>query len=502
LPLTGLPLPSRSVTVIVDTATPSAVTVAGLAVTVDVVADTAPAVKVTAAVWVIVIVSVTSVAVIVLVPALVDRTVPVVCPFASVTAAGWVSVSAAPREDVRLTVLPLTGLLFASRSVIVMVDVATPSAATAPGLAVTVDALAETAPAVNVTDAVCATVTVSVVSVAVIVLVPAVVERTVPVVCPAAFVTAAGWTTVSIAPREEASVTVLPLTGLPLPSRKVTVIVEIAVPSAVTVVGLAVTVDTVGDTAPTVNVTAAVCVTVMLSVVSVAVTVAVPAVVERIVPVVCPLASVAAGCASVSTAPREDVSVTVLPLTGLLLASRNVTVIVDVATPSAATVPGLAATVEVVADTTPATNVIDAVCVTVTVSVVSVAVIVLAPAVVERTVPVVCPAAFVAAAGCVSVSTAPRDDVSVTVLPLTGLLLPSRKVMVIVDVTTPSATTVAGLAVTVEAVAETTAANVTAAVCVTVIVSVVSVAVIVLVPTAVDRMVPVVCPLASVAAVG
>jgi len=92
-PLTGLPLPSRSVTVMVNVATPSAVTVAGLAVTVDVVADTAPAVKVTDAVCVIVTVSVVSVAVIVLVPAVVDRTVPVVCPFASVAVLGWVIVS-------------------------------------------------------------------------------------------------------------------------------------------------------------------------------------------------------------------------------------------------------------------------------------------------------------------------------------------------------------------------------------------------------------------------
>jgi len=111
---------------------------------------------------------------------------------ASVTAAGCVSVSAAPREEVRLTVFPLTGLLFASRNVTVIVDVATPSAATVPGLAVALEALADTAPAVNVTLAVWVTVTVSVVSVAVIVAVPAVVERTVPVVWPAALVGAAG----------------------------------------------------------------------------------------------------------------------------------------------------------------------------------------------------------------------------------------------------------------------------------------------------------------------
>jgi hypothetical protein len=72
--------------------------------------------------------------------------------------------------------------LFASRKVTVIVDVATPSAATLAGLAVTLEALADTGPAVNVTEAVWVIVTVSVVSTAVIVLVPAVVERIVPVV--------------------------------------------------------------------------------------------------------------------------------------------------------------------------------------------------------------------------------------------------------------------------------------------------------------------------------
>jgi preprotein translocase subunit YajC len=268
--------------------------VAGLAVTVDAVADTAPAVNVTEAVWVSVMVSVASVAVSVLVPAVVDLTVPVVCPLTSVAAAGWATVSAAPREDANVTVFPLTGLPFPSRSVTVMVEVATPSAVTVAGLAVTVDAVADTVPTVNVTAAVWVIVTVSVVSVAVSVLVPALVERTVPVVCPFASVTAAGWVTVSAAPRDEDRATVLPLTGLPLPSRNVTVIVDVATPSAVTVVGLAVTVEVVADTAPAVNVTEAVWVTVMRSVVSVAVIVAVPAVVERTVPVAWPFASVAA----------------------------------------------------------------------------------------------------------------------------------------------------------------------------------------------------------------
>ena len=202
------------------------------------------------------------------------------------TAAGCVSVSAAPRDDVRLTALPLTGLLFASRKVTVIVEVAIPSAATVAGLAVTVDAVADTAPAVNVTDAVCVTVIVSVVSVAVTVLVPAVADRIVPVVCPFASVTIAGCVSVSAAPRDDVRLTVFPLTRLLFASRKVTVIVEVAIPSAATVAGLVVTVDAVADTAPAVNVTLAACVIVIVSVVSVAVIVLVPAVVDRIVPVV------------------------------------------------------------------------------------------------------------------------------------------------------------------------------------------------------------------------
>jgi hypothetical protein len=400
--------------------------------------------------------SVVSVAVSVLVPAVVDRTVPVVCPLALVAAAGCPIVSVAPREEASVTVLPLTGLPLASRRVVVIVDVVVPSAATVVGLAVTVEVVADTAPAVNVTVAVWVTTIESVVSVAVSVLGPAVVDRTVPVVCPLALVAAAGCPIVSVAPREEANVTVLPLTGLLFASRNVTVIVEVTTPSAATVVGLATTVEVVAETAPMANVTDAVCVSVMVSVVSVAVSVLGPAVVDRTVPVVWPAASVAAaGCPMVSVAPREEANVTVLPLTGLPLASRRVTVIVEVATPSAATVPGAAVTVDTVADTAPAVNVTAAVWVTTIESVVSVAVSVLGPAVVDRTVPVVCPLALVAAAGCPIVSVAPREEANVTVLPLTGLLFASRNVTVIVDVVVPSAVTVVGLAVTVDVLADT-----------------------------------------------
>ena len=72
-----------------------------------------------------------------------------------------------PVPCARVAALPLTGLLFASLSVTVIVEVVAPSAVTDVGLAVTVDVPAVTAPAVNVTAAVWAMVTLSVVSVAV-----------------------------------------------------------------------------------------------------------------------------------------------------------------------------------------------------------------------------------------------------------------------------------------------------------------------------------------------
>ncbi|MCX5875357.1 MAG: hypothetical protein NT087_03475 [Deltaproteobacteria bacterium] len=72
-------------------------------------------------------------------------------------------------------------------------------------------------------------------------------------------------------PDPAVSVTVLPETGLPELSFKVTVTVEVVEPSAVTDAGLAVTVETVALTGPGVKVTVAVWAMVMLSVVSLAV---------------------------------------------------------------------------------------------------------------------------------------------------------------------------------------------------------------------------------------
>jgi hypothetical protein len=67
----------------------------------------------------------------------------------------------------RVTAFPLTGLLFVSSSVTVIVEVVEPSAVTEVGFAVTVDLVALTGPGVKVTDAFCVIVRLSVVSLAV-----------------------------------------------------------------------------------------------------------------------------------------------------------------------------------------------------------------------------------------------------------------------------------------------------------------------------------------------
>ena len=63
---------------------------------------------------------------------------PVVCPWALVTAPGWVSVLPVP-VAVKVTASPGIGLSFASRSVIVTVEVATPYAVTLAGETLTSD---------------------------------------------------------------------------------------------------------------------------------------------------------------------------------------------------------------------------------------------------------------------------------------------------------------------------------------------------------------------------
>lgn len=99
-----------------------------------------------------------------------------------------------------------------------------------------------TAPAVKVTVAVCVTVKESVLSVAVNVAVPATVPLVVKVATPLPFVVPETVVIVFATP-VEARVTVLPETGLEAASFKVTVIVDVVVPSAAIEVGFAVTVD-------------------------------------------------------------------------------------------------------------------------------------------------------------------------------------------------------------------------------------------------------------------
>src|SRR5204863_7738641 len=98
--------------------------------------------------------------------ATVSFTVKVAWPLALVVPLTVVMVEL-PLPAVRETAFPVTGWLFASLRVTVMVEVVVPSAVTEAGLALTVDAVALTGPTVNVTVAVCVTVTLSVVSLAV-----------------------------------------------------------------------------------------------------------------------------------------------------------------------------------------------------------------------------------------------------------------------------------------------------------------------------------------------
>ena len=98
----------------------------------------------------------------------------------------------------------------------------------------------------------------------------------------------------------------------------------------------------------------------------------------------------------INDAPLPAVSVTVSPISGLLLASLAVTVIVEELVPLAYCDVGLATTVEFVADAGPATKATVGVCVTITeVPVVSVAVYVTVWAVVSATVNVAIPLVFV-----------------------------------------------------------------------------------------------------------
>jgi len=349
LPLTGLLCASSKVTVKVEVEVPSAVNEVGNALSVDLLDDTAPAVKVTLAVCVMVTESELSVAVKTSVAAVADFTVKVTTPEAlEVPEAAEMVGLPEPEVLARVTVLPETGLPPASFRVTVMVEVVLPSATTEAGEALTVDSAAVTNTGEKVTLAVWVIVTESELSVAVKTSVAVVVLVTVKVTTPAALdEPEAAEITGLPTPEVCARVTVLPLTGLPLTSCKVTVMVEAMLPSATTDAGEALRVDWAAVTGP-INVTLAVWVTMMESELSVAVKTSVAAVVDFTVKVTTPEALEVPDAAEIVGLPEPEVfaSVTVLPETGLPCASARVTVMVEVVVPSAATEPGEAFTVD------------------------------------------------------------------------------------------------------------------------------------------------------------
>src|SRR5881409_4101372 len=125
-----------------------------------------------------------------------------------------------------------------------MVDVPLP--AVIGEVAPTVDCAADTVPAFTTTVAVCVMATE--LMVADTVLVSAVVELSVPIATPLAFVGPTGCVTVLPVVGLAASTTVAPWIGLPLASFAVTVIVEEPLPAAIGDVAL--TVDCTVDTSP------------------------------------------------------------------------------------------------------------------------------------------------------------------------------------------------------------------------------------------------------------
>jgi len=436
-PWTGFPLASRAVTVMVEVPLPAAI--GDVAVTVDSVAETAPAFTTTVAVWVMATASI--VADTVFDSAAVDDSVPVATPLAFVVPIGCVSVFPVVGVAASVTVAPWTGFPLASRAVTVMVDVPLP--AVIGDVALTVDCAADTVPAVTTTVAVWVIGTALIV--AETAFDPAAVELSEPVATPLALVVVAGWVSVLPAP-VAASTTVAPATGLPLASRAVTVTVEVPFPAPIGEV--AVTVDCAADTAPAFTTTAAVWA--IATALIVADTVFVSAVVEERLPVATPLAFVTPiGCVRVFPVVGVAASVTVAPWTGFPLASRAVTVMVDVPLP--AVIGDVAVTVDSVADTAPAFTTTVAVWVIATVLIV--AETVFDPAAVELKLPVATPLASVVPMGCVSVFPAVGVAASVTVAPAIGFPLASFAVTVMVDVPLPAV--IGELAVTVDWAADT-----------------------------------------------
>jgi hypothetical protein len=244
--------------------------------------------------------------------------------------------------------------------VTVTVDAVVPSDGTLVGLADTVETFASAAPGVNVTLAVAVTATLSVVSVAAMVTVSAEVSFRPKITFPEESVTpgvaapATGGALAFPLASVNVSVTVLPWRAFPNWSSIVTTMDEELDPSAGTVVGLALTVDLLGDGTGVSNITDAVCVSGVLSVTSVAVKTTVSAVESEMVKTAVPFAplttDVGETVAVVAGAADSD---TVFPLTGLPpeLSSVTVTGVPWVPAVPTCTTGDAATTVELPAET-------------------------------------------------------------------------------------------------------------------------------------------------------
>jgi hypothetical protein len=246
-PLTGLPPELRSVTVM-GFVPPTSTTDEGV-VTVELPGETARVPNVTDAVAVSEMLSVVSVAEYVTVSVFESTALNVATPLLLVVADVGVTTELPP-DSVRATAFPATGSGFApwSRSVTVIVEAVTPSAATCVGLAEIVECAGDTTGAANVTDTVWVMTTSSVVSVAEYTTVSAVASVAVKTAVPSlAVVAEAGVMTEP--PLAAARVTVLPETGTELASKSRTVMVSGSTPSATGEGGTAaaVTDDVVGS---------------------------------------------------------------------------------------------------------------------------------------------------------------------------------------------------------------------------------------------------------------
>jgi hypothetical protein len=360
-------------------------------------------------------------------PAAVELRVPVATPLAFVVPTGCVRSFPVVGVAASTTVAPSIRLPLASRAVTVMVEVPLP--AVIGDVALTVDWAAETAPAFTTTVAVWVMATELIV--AETVFDSAAVEDRVPVATPLPFVVPTGCVRSFPVVGVAASTTVAPSIRFPFASRAVTVIVEVPLPAVIGDVAL--TVDWAAETAPAFTTTVAVCV--MATALIVAETVFEPAAVELRVPVATPLAFVVpTGCVRSFPVVGVAASTTVAPSIRLPLASRAVTVMVEVPLP--AVIGDVAPTVDWAAETAPAFTTTVAVCVMPTELIVADTVFV--SAVVEESVPVTTPLAFVVPPGCVNVLPVVGVAASVTVAPSIRLPLASRAVTVMVDVPLPA----------------------------------------------------------------